>query len=48
MVLAQKTIEILEISPHTYGQSIFNKGGKDYNANKIVYSASAVGKAGQN
>ena len=37
----------LKISPHTYGQSIFKKGGKDYNENETVYSSSAVGKAGQ-
>ena len=37
----------LQINPHTSGQSIFNKGGKDYNENEMVYSASAVGKAGR-
>ena len=36
-----------EINPHTYSQLIFNKGGKLYNGEKTVSSASSVGKVGQ-
>ena len=34
-------------SQHTYGQLIFNKGARIYSGEKIVSSASGVGKAGQ-
>ena len=42
-------IESPEIKPHTDGQLIFNKGGKNisYNGEKTVSSSSGVGKAGQ-
>ena len=36
-----------EINPHTYSQLIFNKGGKLYNGEKTVSSASGAGKVGQ-
>ena len=37
-------IESPEVNPHTYGQLIFNKGGKNI---QVVYSASGIGKVGQ-
>ena len=33
-----------EINPHTYGQLIFNQGGKNIQWEKTVSSASGVGK----
>ena len=36
-----------EVNPYTYGQLIFDKGGKNYNGVKIDSSQSDVGKAGQ-
>ena len=36
-----------EINPHTYGQWIFNQGGKNIQWEKIVSSASGVRKVGQ-
>ena len=41
------SLENPEINPFTYGQLIFNKGGKLYNGEKTVSSASGVGKVGQ-
>ena len=40
-------IEGPEINSHTYGQLIFNKGGKNIQWRKMVSSASGAGKAGQ-
>ena len=40
----------LKINPHTYGQLIFDKGGKTVQWRKntaTVYSPSGVGKVGQ-
>ena len=43
-----KRIESLEINLHTYGQLVFNKGGKNiYNGKKTVSSASGIGKVRQ-
>ena len=39
-------IQRTEINPHTYGQLIFNKGGKNIQWEKVP-SASDVGKVGQ-
>ena len=38
-----------EINPHTYGQLIYDKGGKDilHNGEKIASSISGAGKTGQ-
>ena len=40
-------IENHEINPDTYGQLIFEKGSKNINGKKIVFSARIVGKPGQ-
>ena len=39
-------VESPEINPHTYGQLIFHKGGKNTQWEKVS-SASGVGKLGQ-
>ena len=36
-----------EINPHTYGQLILNKGGKDIQSKKTIFLASGAGKVGQ-
>ena len=36
-----------EINPHTYGQLIFNQGGKNIEWEKTVSSESGVWKVGQ-
>ena len=40
-------IESPEISPHTYGHLIFDKGGKKYNGAKTISLTSGAGKTGQ-
>ena len=40
-------IEITEINPHTYGQLIYDKGGRIYNGAKTVSSISGAGKTRQ-
>ena len=40
-------IENPEINPDIYGQLIFNKGGKNINGKKTVFSARGAGKTGQ-
>ena len=40
-------LESPEINPHTHGQLIFDKGGENTQWEKIVSSASGVGKVGQ-
>ena len=40
-------IESPEINPHTCGQLIYGKGGKDIQWRKTVSSVSDVGKTGQ-
>ena len=39
-------VESPEIKLHTYSQLIFNKGGKNIQWSKTVFSESGVGKAG--
>ena len=36
-----------EITPDTYGPLVFDKGGKNKNGKRKVYSASIAGKPGQ-
>ena len=43
----QNRIESPEIKPHTHGQLIFDKWGKNAHGGKTVSSASADGKGGQ-
>ena len=40
-------IDSPEASPHTYGQLMFNKGGKTHNGEKTFSSTSGVRKVGQ-
>ena len=40
-------IENPEINPDTYSQVIFDKGGKNIQWEKIIFSASIAGKPGQ-
>ena len=40
-------IESPEINPYTYGQLIFNKGGRNIQWRKTAYSISGAGKTGQ-
>ena len=42
-----KRIQSPEVNPHTYGQLLFDKGASIYNGEKMVLSASGVGKAEQ-
>ena len=40
-------IENAEINPDTFGQLIFDEGGKNIKWKKTVFSASSTGKTGQ-
>ena len=40
-------IESPEINPHTYGQLIFDKGGKNIQQTKTISFTSGAGKTGQ-
>ena len=39
--------ESLQINPHTYGHFIFDKGGKNIQWEKIIFSISGFGRTGQ-
>ena len=43
----QNKIESLEINPRTYGYFFFDKGGKNIQWEKIVFSISGSGRTGQ-
>ena len=43
----QKRIKSPEINAHTYGQLIYNRGGRIYNGEKTVSSISGAEKTGQ-
>ena len=46
MIDKQNTVESPEIKPSSYGQSIYDKRGKDIHAEKTGSSINAVGQIG--